>query len=78
MDDEDLLQVKKLIHERQLRIIIAHLERFMKISGNKPYIKKADGASGYHTDQCRKFVRLETGRDVDPHVSKEAGTYSGK
>ena len=38
--DEDLLQVKKLIHERQLRIIIAHLERFMKISGNKPYIKK--------------------------------------
>ena len=38
--DEDLLQVKKLLHERQLRIIIAHLERFMKISGNKPYIKK--------------------------------------
>lgn len=38
--DTDLLQVKKLIRERNLRIIIAHLERFMKISGNKPYIEK--------------------------------------
>lgn len=39
-DDSVLKEVKDLIEKRGLRIIIAHLERFLKIPGNKPYINR--------------------------------------
>lgn len=39
-DDSVIQEVKSLIKDRQLRIIIAHLERFLKLPGNQPYIKE--------------------------------------
>ncbi len=36
--DNDILQVKRLISNRKVGIIIAHLERFLKISGNMPFV----------------------------------------
>ncbi|MBP3326768.1 MAG: capsular polysaccharide biosynthesis protein [Coprococcus sp.] len=39
-DDSVLREVEYLISQRGFRIVIAHLERFMRFSGNKAYIKK--------------------------------------
>lgn len=39
-DDSIIREVEYLISQRGFRIIIAHLERFMRLSGNKAYIKK--------------------------------------
>lgn len=39
-NDSDLQEVDELMSKRGLRVIIAHLERFLKLPGNKPYVKK--------------------------------------
>lgn len=38
--DSEILEVKKLIEERGFHIVLAHLERFMKMSANKKYINQ--------------------------------------
>lgn len=39
-NDSVLQEVADLMSKRGLRVIIAHLERFLKLPGNKPYVKK--------------------------------------
>lgn len=39
-NSHDIGEVKKMVKERKFRIMLAHLERFMKISQNKHYINE--------------------------------------
>lgn len=39
-NDEIIGEVRRLIYSRKLTVMIAHLERYLEIKGNKPFIKK--------------------------------------
>ena len=39
-NEEIIGEVKRLIYSRKLTVMIAHLDRYLEIKGNKPFIKK--------------------------------------
>lgn len=39
-NEEILAEVRRLIYSRKLTVMIAHLDRYLEIKGNKPFIKK--------------------------------------